>query len=176
MQFVTTWLTGSLTLGSLALTLLSGWPPESVRTAPSLAVGERALAGLLLLAMMSALLIIGWRTADASWLGGGPRGAVLWAAVVGGFGFAGWIFAGVVTVVAGFSHGAKVTLAYTGGGLPLALVAGLLQRPMRVNAVAAGLVAAALVAGVLVAGIGLFPLLGICFSLLSSIFNPFVFA
>lgn len=110
---------------------------------------ERLGVFALVAALFVALGVLVWRTAGATWLGGDTRSRLLWAAVVGLGGLAGWSFAAVVTFDVGFSSATQLALAYTGGGLPFGLVASMLLRPWRANvvalAVSAGLIAAGLV-------------------------------
>ena len=110
---------------------------------------ERLGVFALVAALFVALGILVWRTAAATWLAGDTRSKLLWAAVVGLGGLAGWSFAAVVTFDVGFSSTRQLILAYSCGGLPFALIAGMLLRPWRANvvalAVSAGLVAAGLV-------------------------------
>jgi hypothetical protein len=80
--------------------------------------------------------VLGWRTAEASWLTGGSRARLLWALLVGGGGMLGWSFAAVVTFAVDWSSGVQIALAFTAGGLPFALVAAMLARPWQLNAAA----------------------------------------
>jgi hypothetical protein len=60
----------------------------------------------------------------------------------------------VVTFAAGFGFTLQLVLAYTAGGLPFALVAGMLLRPWRANVAAGGVSAGLVMAGFLmVAGL-----------------------
>jgi hypothetical protein len=95
------------------------------------------LAVLVLLALLFvALAVLSRWTAGASWLTGDARARLLWVLLVMGGGLAGWTYAAVVTYAAGFDSTTQLVLAYTAGGLPFTLVAGLLLRPWRVNVVA----------------------------------------
>jgi hypothetical protein len=111
-------------------------------------LGRLAVLALIALLFVS-LAALGWWTAGASWLTGDPRARLLWVLVVWAGGLAGWSYAAVVTFAAGFSATAQLILAYTGGGLPFALAAGLLLRPWRANVVAGGMCAGLVAAGFL---------------------------
>lgn len=131
---------------ALGTALCAGWPPPCgppsfFQLTPLARLAVLTLAALLFLC----LALIGWWTAGASWLTGDARARLLWVLLVGVGGLAGWSYAAVVTFAAGFGATAQLILAYTCGGLPFALVAGMLLRPWRVN-VAAGGVSAGLVA------------------------------
>jgi hypothetical protein len=116
------------------------------------------LAVLVLVALLFvALAVLGWRTAGASWLTGDPRARLLWVLLVGAGGLAGWSYAAVVTFAAGFGAATQLILAYTAGGLPFALVAGLLLRPWRANVVAGGVCAGLVAAGFLMVAGGPVP-------------------
>lgn len=173
LQLGLVWLTGSLTMGTLALVMISGTPAGQLLSLAALQPGGRALVYLLLLALVGGMLVVGWQTAGTSWLTDDPRARLLWALAVAGLGSAGFVYAGLVTIVADFPYGAKLVLGYAGGGLPFALIAAMLQRSLKVNAVAAGAALTGLVVGVFVAGVGFFPLITICLMQLSSVFNPF---
>jgi hypothetical protein len=102
----------------------------------------------LVAALFVGLGVLVWRTAAATWLAGDTRSRLLWAAVVGLGGLAGWSFAAIITFDVGFGSTTQLILAYTCGGLPFGLIAAMLLRPWRANvaalAVSAGLVAAGL--------------------------------
>ncbi len=108
------------------------------------------LAVLALVALLFAALgVLGRWTAGASWLTGDPRARLLWVLLVGAGGLIGWSYAAVVTFAAGFGATAQLILAYTAGGLPFALAAGLLLRPWRANVVAGAMCAGLVAAGFL---------------------------
>jgi hypothetical protein len=135
-QLLGTWLIGSLVGGTVALLLHAG---EGRLVKPLLTLSGAELVALVALvgALAVGMFALGWRTIGVTWLRWqDPRSAVLWAALVSAVGFAGWGFAAVVTFEARFSMPAQLILAYTCGGLPFTLVAGLLARPWRINAVA----------------------------------------
>jgi hypothetical protein len=99
-------------------------------------------------ALFLALFALGWRTATATWLRwGDPRSVLLWTLLVGAAGLGGWAFAAAVTFEQGFSLTTQLVLAYTCGGLPFTLVAGMLARPWKLNVAAAVLTAIALLTG-----------------------------
>ena len=110
---------------------------------------ERLAVFALVAGLFVSLAVLVWCTAAATWLGGDNRTKLLWVLVVGLGGLAGWSFAAVITFAVAFSPVTQLTLGYTCGGLPFALVAGMLLRPLRVNVaaltVSAGLVAAGFV-------------------------------
>ncbi len=146
-QLGLTWLTGSAVTGAIAVLFTAnalGLPflPLALLSGPA-----RLTLAVLLFALCGALLAIGWRTQNASWLPNGGRGVLLWTILVAGGGLAGWGYAAAVTFEAGFSHTAQLILAYTCGGLPFALIAGLLAKPKRMNAAAAMLTVIALLVG-----------------------------
>ncbi|QWF78452.1 hypothetical protein HUW46_01848 [Amycolatopsis sp. CA-230715] len=123
------WVAGSLTMGVGAFlltrsTLLGGGP------SPLFVV---VCAAIVLFAVLGWM---GWRWSAGSWLPDEARGRLLWAALVGAVGLAGWGFAAATTFGAGFSTTAQAVLAIPGSGLPFALVAMLLLKPPRVNAFA----------------------------------------
>lgn len=109
---------------------------------------ERLGVFALVAALFVALGVLVWHTAVATWLASDTRSRLLWVAVVGLGGLAGWSFAALITFDIGFGSTTQLILAYTCGGLPFGLVAGMLLRPWRANvaalAVSAGLVAAGL--------------------------------
>jgi hypothetical protein len=114
---------------------------------------ERLAVFALVSALFVSLGLLGWRTAAASWLTGDPRARLLWTVLVGTGGLVGWGYAAVVTFAAGFSPATQILLAYLAGGLPFALVAGMLLRPWRANVAALGISTGLLAAGfVMVAG------------------------
>ncbi|RZS44206.1 hypothetical protein EV193_10181 [Herbihabitans rhizosphaerae] len=112
-----------------------------------LTVATVLLALLLVAALFGALAFIAGATDGVSWLGGNVRAGVLWMIVVGVAGLAGWGYAATVTFGAEFSTSAQITLGYLGGGLPFALVACVLLRPVALNV-------AAIVMSVVLLGIG----------------------
>jgi hypothetical protein len=159
-QLAGAWACGSVFLGTLALlvTQVLGQAGPTGRSAFDLPAGtalaaftplERLAAVALVLALFAVLGVLGWRTTAATWLAGEARIRLTWVLVTGVGGLAGWGYAAGITYAAGFSPGAQLLLAYLGGGLPFALVAGMLQRPWRVNVAAAGLSAALVGAGFL---------------------------
>ena len=174
-QLTGAWLCGSVLMGTVAWGFLSseatvvpvaGSQPAACRGAgtpclyPSFfqltPLGRLAVLALVAL-LFVALAVLGWRTAGASWLTGDPRARLLWVLLVGGAGLAGWSYAAVVTFAAGFGATTQLILAYTGGGLPFALVAGLLLRPWRANVVAGGVCAGLVAAGFLMVAGGSAP-------------------
>jgi hypothetical protein len=110
---------------------------------------ERLAVFALVAGLFVSLAMLVWRTGAATWLGSDNRSKILWVVVVGLGGLAGWSFAAVITFAVAFSPVTQLILGYTCGGLPFALVAGMLLRPLRANvvalAVSAGLVAAGFV-------------------------------
>jgi len=143
-QLVGAWVAGSVLLGTVALVLVSDTGTLPFRPLDTLPAG--ALLGVLLLvaALFLVLFVLYWRTADASWLPDGGRPAILWSVLVGGGGLVGWAFAAVVTFGAEFPVETQLVLAYLAGGLPFALIAGLLQYPPVINATALSVTVAAL--------------------------------
>jgi len=168
-QLAGAWLCGSVLMGTVAWGFLSA-QVTAVPTATQLSAyapcpGHGApcaypsffqlmplarLAVLTLLALLFvALAVLSKWTAGASWLTGDARARLLWVLLVGGGGLIGWSYAAVVTFAAGFGSTAQLILAYLGGGLPFALVAGMLLRPWRANVVAGGLSVGLVAAGFL---------------------------
>ena len=161
------WLCGSVLMGTVALLFLrSAHPvfpvsppvacPGLLRRPPCLVPSFFQLTPLARLAVLAlvallfaALAVLGAWTAAASWLTGDARARLLWVLLVGGGGLIGWSYAAVVTFAAGFGSTAQLVLAYLGGGLPFALVAGMLLRPWRANVVAGGLSVGLVAAGFL---------------------------
>jgi hypothetical protein len=167
-QLIWVWAAGSVVMGTVAVVFLrpqaAGPPPGGLPPGPVLPGADSAapppitplpdlslpalLAVLALLAgLFAVLMLLAWRTASVSWLAGGVRGWLLWAALVGGIGLAGWFFAATVGFAVGFTPLTLRLLAYLPGGLPFALAAALLQRPWRIN-----LAAAAAAVGLLISG------------------------
>lgn len=62
-------------------------------------------------------------------------------------GLAAWFFAATVTFGAAFTPDLQIVLGYVGGGLPFALIAAMLLRPLAVNLWAAGISLALVLAG-----------------------------
>ena len=171
------WLCGSVVMGTVAWGFLSaegtapvpvpanlsasagtaicpGWPPPCGPPSFFELMPLTRLAVVALVALLfAALALLGRWTAGASWLTGDARARLLWVLLVGGGGLIGWSYAAVITFAAGFGSTAQLILAYLGGGLPFALVAGMLLRPWRANLVAGGVAAGLVAAGfVMVAG------------------------
>lgn len=136
-QLPIVWLISSVVTGTLALLLSTGH--EELPIKPLFLLGGLevlAFAGLVAVLFL-ALFMVGWRTITATWLRWqDPRSIMLWTLLVAVVGLAGWGFAAAVTFSAGFSHPMQLILAYTCGGLPFTLVAGMLARPWQVNAAA----------------------------------------
>ncbi|MFC4853897.1 hypothetical protein [Actinophytocola glycyrrhizae] len=146
-QLGLTWLAGSAVTGTLAILFTTGTGGLPFIPLWLLSATSVFTLAVLLFALGVATLAIGWRTQHASWLPNGGRGVLLWTVLVAGGGLAGWGYAAAVTFHAEFAHTAQLVLAYTCGGLPFALVAGLLAKPKRMNLAAAGLAAIALPSG-----------------------------
>lgn len=147
-QIPVVWLVSSVLTGTIAVILTSGHDTEPITPLP-LVTGPQ-LAGLILLVsgLFLGLYVVGSYTIGATWL---PRqdlrSVILWALLVGGAGLGGWAFAAAVTFDAGFSLTAQLILAYTCGGLPFALVAGMLLRPWQANAASVLLTVIAVLVG-----------------------------
>jgi hypothetical protein len=174
-QLAAAWVCGSVLMGTVAWGFLSaegtaipqpvpvresGGPAGfSVLCPGPLACGHPSffvlspLARLAVLALVvllfAALAVLSWWTSGASWLTGDARARLLWVLLVGAGGLLGWSYAAVITFAAGFGSAAQLVLAYTAGGLPFALVAGMLLRPWRANVVAGGVSAGLVAAGFL---------------------------
>jgi hypothetical protein len=146
-QLGLTWLAGSAITGTLAVLFTHDTGGFPFLPLEMLSPGSLFTLAVLLFALGVATLAIGWRTQHASWLPNGGRGVLLWTILVAGGGLAGWGYAAAVTFYAEFAPTAQLVLAYTCGGLPFALVAGLLAKPKRMNMAAAFLTAVALLIG-----------------------------
>ncbi len=172
-QLASAWVCGSVLMGTVAWGFLSAqgsavpqpypvrpytpagsticatWPacgpPSFFQLMPLARLAVIALVALLFVA----LAVIARRTAGTSWLTGDARARLLWVLLTGVGGLAGWSYAAVVTFAAGFGFAAQLALAYTAGGLPFALAAGMLLRPWRANVVAGGVSAGLVAAGFL---------------------------
>ncbi len=168
-QLTGAWLCGSVLMGTVAwgflsaqvtavpaATQLSAYAPCPGHGAPCaypsffqlMPLARLAVLALLALLFVALAVLSTW-TAGASWLTGDARARLLWVLLVGGGGLVGWSYAAVVTFAAGFGSTAQLVLAYLGGGLPFALVAGMLLRPWRANVVAGGLSVGLVAAGFL---------------------------
>ncbi|MBP2330508.1 hypothetical protein JOF56_010893 [Kibdelosporangium banguiense] len=146
-QFGGTWLAGSVAMGTVAVLLTAGRGDRPFRALSGLS-GLMLFALLALVAVLFvALFAVGLRTEDVTWLPNDTRAAILWTAAVGGGGLIGWGFAAAVTFDAGFDLATQLILGYLGGGLPFTLIAAMFAKPVRTNAIAAGLTAIALLAG-----------------------------
>lgn len=147
-QIPLVWLLSSVATGTIAVVLTTGRDVLPVKPLYLLGAGEMVTLVLLVSGLVLSLFVVGWRTVEESWLRwSDPRSVVLWTILVAGGGFAGWGFAAVVTLESGFSLVAQLILAYTCGGLPFALIAGLLARPWRLNAAALLVTVIAVVVG-----------------------------
>jgi hypothetical protein len=146
-QLGLTWLACSAITGTIAVLFTSDTNGLPFHPLDGLSPSALFTLGVLLFALGLVLLAIGWRTQDASWLPNGGRGVLLWTILVAGGGLGGWGFAAAVTFHAEFAPAAQLVLAYTCGGLPFALIAGLLAKPKRMNLAAAILTAIALLIG-----------------------------
>jgi hypothetical protein len=144
-QLGLTWLVGSAITGTIAVLFTRGGLP--FRPLALLSPSALFTLAVLLFALGLATLAIGWRTQDASWLPNGGRGVLLWTILVAGGGLGGWGFAAAVTFHAEFTTTTQLVLAYTCGGLPFAMITGLLAKPKRMNLAAAMLTAIALLIG-----------------------------
>jgi len=146
-QLAGTWLIGSAVTGTIAVLATTGRGDLPFR--PLALYSGSAMLTLVVLvgALFLALLALGWRTEEATWLPNQPRAAVLWTILVGGGGLAGWAFAAAVTFDSEFALTAQLILTYTGGGLPFALIAAMLAKPPKVNVAAAAIAVVALGTG-----------------------------
>ncbi|MFI9589214.1 hypothetical protein [Nonomuraea sp. NPDC052265] len=108
------------------------------------------LAALGVAAILGYLVIVIRATRDVSVLGATRGGRLLWALLVMGPGTAGWALGWAATDAAGLGVSRDAALAFPLGGVPYALVAGVLVRGWRHRAVALVLSVALLAAGVAV--------------------------
>jgi len=147
-QLAGTWLIGSVVTGTIAVLATAGRDRDLPFRPLALYSGSAMFTLVILVgALFLALLALGWRTEDATWLPNQPRAAILWTILVGGGGLAGWAFAAAVTFDSEFSLTAQLILAYVAGGLPFTLVAAMLLRPPKVNLAAAAVTVVALGTG-----------------------------
>lgn len=147
-QIPLVWLISSVATGTIAVLLTTGHDALPIKPLFLLGAGEMLAVIVLVSGLVLALFAVGWRTIEGSWLRwSDPRSVILWTILVAGGGFAGWGFAAVVTFESGFSLVAQLILAYTCGGLPFALVAGMLARPWRLNVAALVVTAIAVLTG-----------------------------
>lgn len=149
-QLPIVWLMGSAITGTVALLFTNGRGALPVK--PLILLGAEELLTLVVLigAFGLGLVVLGWRTAHATWLPkNDPRSIIVWTIAVGGVGVVAWGFAAIVTFVLGLSLTTQLILCYTCGGLPFALVAGLFVRPVVVNAVSAMIASIGVLVGVL---------------------------
>lgn len=149
-QIPIVWLIGSAVTGTIAVLFTNGRGLLPVKPLTLLSDEETLTLAVLVGALVLALFALGWRTMDATWLRRDDlRSPILWTAAVCAAGAAGWGFAGVATFELGFSLTTQLVLAYTCGGLPFALVAGMLARPVLVNAVSTMITGIMLLVGAL---------------------------
>ncbi|HEY0450141.1 hypothetical protein [Actinophytocola sp.] len=170
-QLVGTWVVGSATTGTLAVLFTldrGGLPVSPLDTLPVL-----SLLGVLgmLAALFAALGLLAWGTGEVSWLPDEVRGRVLWTVLVGVAGLAGWGYAAAATFAGGFSLPVQLVLGYVAGGLPFTLIAAMLLRPVRVDAVAVGVAVVLLLAGAVI--MDGHPI-QVCAGLLWALFGPTV--
>lgn len=130
-QLGAVWLVGAVALpaayGVLLIAAFGGTGP----------FGAVALAGVSTVLAYLILVITATRAASALGTTGGRR--VLWALLVLGLGTAGWALGWAVTDIAGLGVSRDPMLTFLLGGVPFALVAGLLLRGWQFNAAALGL-------------------------------------
>jgi hypothetical protein len=158
-QLVLTWFAGSMIMGTVAALFLLTRPAQAgpgigtIEPLDGLPMLTRTAVILLVLNLLVVLAAIAWDTPGTSLLPPGARGWGWWAVVTWLLGLMAWFFAASVTFGANFGPGWQMFLAYTVGGLPFALVAGLQQRLWMVSMAAAGISVWLVVAGfILVAG------------------------
>lgn len=146
-QLAAVWAVGSVLMGTLAVlfTLDRGALPLR----PLSMLSGLTLAGVVGLgvALVTALGLLAWGTPGASWLPETPRGRVLWVVLVAGGGLVGCGYLAAVTFAVGQSLDGQLVLAYIAGGLPFALVAAMLLRPVLANVAAVVLTGVLLVVG-----------------------------
>jgi hypothetical protein len=139
-QLVGVWVLGSLVLplavGLLLVLAYAGGGGAVVVGAVVALVGCVAYLGVVIAA-----------TREASFLGAGVGGRSVWVGLVSGLGTAGWVLGWAITDAAGFDVAGRPFLIALTGGLPFVLVAGLLVRGWRVNAVALALTLVLVVGG-----------------------------
>ncbi len=147
-QIPIVWLIGSIVTGTIAVILTNDHDLVPITPLPFLTGPEMAALVALVVVLFLGLYAVGWRTIKATWLRWQDlRSVLLWTLLVGVVGLGGWGFAAAVTFDAGFSLTAQLILAYTCGGLPFALVAGMLLRPWRLNAASVMLAVIAVLVG-----------------------------
>jgi hypothetical protein len=139
---------GSAITGTIAILFTNGRGDLPVKPLNMLGAEELLTLVVLAGAFGLGLVVLGFRTAAATWLPkNDPRSIIVWTIAVGGVGAVGWGFAAIVTFALGFPLSTQLILCYTCGGLPFALVAGMFVRPVLVNAVSAMITSIALLIG-----------------------------
>lgn len=147
-QLPIVWVMGSAVTGTLGILFTNGRGALPVKPLTLLGAEEMFTLAVLIGAFGLALVALGWRTADATWLPrNDPRSVIVWTVAVAGVGAVGWGFAAIVTFALGFSLTTQLILCYTCGGLPFALIAGMFVRPVLVNAVSAMITSVAVLVG-----------------------------
>ncbi|HEX2133491.1 MAG TPA: hypothetical protein VHH15_18230 [Actinophytocola sp.] len=154
-QLAGVWVIGSVLMGTLAVlfTLDRGVLP--FRPLASLPVVTLLGVFGVAAALVAALGLLTWGTPGASWLPETPRGRILWVVLVAVGGLVGCGYLAAVTFAVGLSVDARLVLGYVVGGLPFALVAAMLARPVRVNVAAVVLAGVLVLAGFLVSPVDL---------------------
>lgn len=167
-QLVGTWVVGSATTGTLAVLFTI---ERDGQVSPVDALAPLSLLGVLgmLAALFAALGLLAWGTVEVTWLPATPRGGALWTVLVGCVGLGGWGYAAAATFAGEFPLAVQLVLAYVAGGLPFTLVAAMLLRPPRVNAVAVGAAVVLVIVGAVVMDGK--PLHG-CAEMLWAVFRP----
>jgi hypothetical protein len=147
-QLPIVWVMGSVVTGTVGILFTNGRGDLPVVPLTMLGAGQMLALVMLVGAFGLALVALGWRTADATWLPKNDlRSIIVWTVAVGGVGAVGWGFAAIVTFALGFSLTTQLVLCYTCGGLPFALVAGMFVRPVLVNAVSTMITSIAVLVG-----------------------------
>jgi hypothetical protein len=147
-QLPIVWLVSSVVTGTIAVLLSADRADFPIKPLMYLSGPEALTLVVLVGVLVLALFALGWRTIEGTWLRWqDPRSAILWTILVAGAGFLGWGFAAVVTFDAHFPLTVQLIFAYTCGGLPFTLVAGMLARPWQVNTAAAVVTVIAVLVG-----------------------------
>jgi hypothetical protein len=149
------------TLSTIAGQLGAAWAVGAtvpLAVVSGLIVAALARSGVALLAVAAVALTIVvlvlyaavTATRDVTALGATAAGRVVWALLVTGGGAVGWLLGWAVSDTAGLGISGSSALTFALGGVPFALVAGLLLRPRPLRLTALGLIVLTVAAGVVV--------------------------
>lgn len=149
------------TLSTIAAQLGAAWAVGAtvpVAVLQALIVAAFARSGVALLTVAAVALTIAvvalyaavTATREVAALGATAAGRVVWALLVAAGGTVGWLLGWAVSDSAGLGTGGSSALTFLLGGVPFALVAGLLLRPWPLRLAALGLIVLTVAAGLVV--------------------------